>query len=185
MNGVAKEPQSQKRNHSEPDPPQTDSDDSSSTIIIPETEFDTKQSHTYNREHSKELPLIAGDPNSKRGEKKQCSPERAHATHKRLAKWKGNAQKPEVATPTPCYFAALGRKTNSRRHRPLKPSNLQMRCQPIVVTPTSTSASKRGSLHDSHLPVAAIPTVDLEKRKKLDCDKDESVEDGARVPLPY
>ncbi|KAM3180836.1 hypothetical protein ACTXT7_015529 [Hymenolepis weldensis] len=62
-------PQPQKRDNSEPDPPQIDRYDSLSTIITPETEFDTEQSHTYNRECSKELPSITGDSNSIRGEK--------------------------------------------------------------------------------------------------------------------
>lgn len=55
MNGVAKGPQSQKRDNSESDPPQTSRDDSLSIIITPETEFDTEQVHTSNREHSETL----------------------------------------------------------------------------------------------------------------------------------
>lgn len=46
MNGVTKGSQSQKRDNSDPNPPLTDGDDSPSTIITPETEFDTEQSHT-------------------------------------------------------------------------------------------------------------------------------------------
>ncbi|VUZ44381.1 unnamed protein product [Hymenolepis diminuta] len=41
MTEVAKELQSYKRDNSEPDPPQTDCDDPSSKIVIPEMEFDT------------------------------------------------------------------------------------------------------------------------------------------------
>ncbi|KAM3180779.1 hypothetical protein ACTXT7_015654 [Hymenolepis weldensis] len=66
--GVTKGPQPQKRDNSEPDSPQTDSDDLSSTIITPEKEYDTEQSHTYNRERSKKLYSIAGDSNSTRRE---------------------------------------------------------------------------------------------------------------------
>ncbi|KAM3187888.1 hypothetical protein ACTXT7_001385 [Hymenolepis weldensis] len=47
------------------------------------------------RKRSKELPFIADDSNSKRGEKKQYSP----ATLKRRARRKRNAQKPEVTIP--------------------------------------------------------------------------------------
>ncbi|VUZ39055.1 unnamed protein product [Hymenolepis diminuta] len=44
MNGVANGPQPHRRDDSEPDPSQTDSDGSWSTIIVPETGFDTEQS---------------------------------------------------------------------------------------------------------------------------------------------
>ncbi|VUZ44585.1 unnamed protein product [Hymenolepis diminuta] len=67
MNGDGKGPQPQEENNSDPDPPQTDSDSSSSTIITPETDFDSEQRHTYNRERCKKLPFIVGDPNSKQG----------------------------------------------------------------------------------------------------------------------
>ncbi|KAM3184876.1 hypothetical protein ACTXT7_007477, partial [Hymenolepis weldensis] len=43
---------------SEPDPPQTDSDDSPSALVTPEEEFETGQFHTSNREHSIELRLL-------------------------------------------------------------------------------------------------------------------------------
>ncbi|KAM3186902.1 hypothetical protein ACTXT7_003369 [Hymenolepis weldensis] len=74
-------------------------DDSESTIITSEMEFDTDQFRNYNREHSKECPFTAGDCNTKRGENTQCPLEQAPAIHKRQARRKRNIQKPEVATP--------------------------------------------------------------------------------------
>ncbi|KAM3182582.1 hypothetical protein ACTXT7_012042 [Hymenolepis weldensis] len=62
--------QPQERDESEPDPPQTNSDDSSSTTITPKTESDTHHFHTYNREYSKVLLFIVGDSNSYPGEEK-------------------------------------------------------------------------------------------------------------------
>lgn len=67
MNGDGEGLQPHKENNSDPGPPQTDSDDSSSTTITPETEFDTEQPHIYKRERSKKLPFTAGDPNSEQG----------------------------------------------------------------------------------------------------------------------
>ncbi|VDL61007.1 unnamed protein product [Hymenolepis diminuta] len=75
MNGVTKGSQSLKRDNSEPDPPLTNGDDSPSTIITPEAEFDTEQSQTYNQEYLKELTATAVDSNSMRGEKQHCTPE--------------------------------------------------------------------------------------------------------------
>ncbi|VUZ43409.1 unnamed protein product [Hymenolepis diminuta] len=83
MNGVAKGAQSQKRDNTESGPSQTDSNGSSPIIITRETKFDREQLHTSNREHPKELPSIAGDTNSVRGEKHYCPPEQVLATHKR------------------------------------------------------------------------------------------------------
>ncbi|KAM3188126.1 hypothetical protein ACTXT7_000895 [Hymenolepis weldensis] len=75
-----------KSDNSELDPLQRDSDDSSSTIITPETELDIEHLHTSNREHSEELPSIAIHSNSVQGEKQCCSPEHVPAIHKRRAK---------------------------------------------------------------------------------------------------
>ncbi|KAM3188260.1 hypothetical protein ACTXT7_000659 [Hymenolepis weldensis] len=86
MNGIAKGWQLQKRDNSEPDSPQTDSDNSSSTTITSEREFDKEQSHTYDRECSKGLQSIAGDSNSIRGEKQHRPPEQAPAIQKRQAR---------------------------------------------------------------------------------------------------
>ncbi|KAM3180690.1 hypothetical protein ACTXT7_015808 [Hymenolepis weldensis] len=58
-----------KRENSESDPLQKDSDDSSFTLLTPETKFDIEQFYTAIREHSEELPLIAGDSNFEQGEK--------------------------------------------------------------------------------------------------------------------
>lgn len=67
-----------------------------STTITPETEFDTEQSHAYNQERFKELPLIADDSYSERGEKKQCPLKKAPAIRKRGARRKRNAPKLEA-----------------------------------------------------------------------------------------
>ncbi|KAM3186347.1 hypothetical protein ACTXT7_004521 [Hymenolepis weldensis] len=63
-------------------PSQTKNDDSSSSIISLETEFDTEQSHIHDRARSKELPSIVGDSNSVRGGKQRCSPEQALSIRK-------------------------------------------------------------------------------------------------------
>ncbi|KAM3178748.1 hypothetical protein ACTXT7_001938, partial [Hymenolepis weldensis] len=95
------EPQHHKneRDKREWNPLKTDNDDMSSTTTTPEKKFDAEQFRTYDREHCKEPPFVAGDSNSKRDEKKQCPPEQALATRKRWARRKRNAQKPEVTTP--------------------------------------------------------------------------------------
>ncbi|VUZ46035.1 unnamed protein product, partial [Hymenolepis diminuta] len=48
MNGGSERLQPQERDNLESDPPQTDSDDSSSTIITPKTKSDIHRFHTYN-----------------------------------------------------------------------------------------------------------------------------------------
>ncbi|KAM3187252.1 hypothetical protein ACTXT7_002690 [Hymenolepis weldensis] len=90
MNGVAKGPWPQVRYNSDPDPPQTDSDDSSSTILAQLTEFDIEQFLTSNPEHSEELLPISSDFNSNRREKKRCPHKQASATHKRRIRGERN-----------------------------------------------------------------------------------------------
>ncbi|VUZ56551.1 unnamed protein product, partial [Hymenolepis diminuta] len=67
---------------SEAVPSQTDNDDLLSSVITLETEFDTEQSHTYDRARFKELPSITGDSKSVGREKQRCPPEQALATRK-------------------------------------------------------------------------------------------------------
>ncbi|VUZ48589.1 unnamed protein product [Hymenolepis diminuta] len=75
----------------QPEPPKGESNDLFSSAVTPETKFDTEQFRLNNRELTKELPFIAGDTNSGRGEKRQ-----APAICKRRARRKRNAQKSEV-----------------------------------------------------------------------------------------
>lgn len=64
----------------------------------PETEIDTEQFHTYNRERSENLPFMGGDSNPERGGQKRCLPEQVSATHKRRNNRERDALKPEVTT---------------------------------------------------------------------------------------
>ncbi|VUZ51977.1 unnamed protein product, partial [Hymenolepis diminuta] len=68
MTEVDNKQQSQKRDNSELDSPQTDSDDLSSTLITPETELNADQFHISNRKHSEELLSTTHDSNFEHSE---------------------------------------------------------------------------------------------------------------------
>ncbi|KAM3188507.1 hypothetical protein ACTXT7_000061 [Hymenolepis weldensis] len=98
-NRVANGSQPKESDNSEPDLPQTDSDDSLSTLIAPETGFDTEHFRTFNREHSEEILSIIGASDSAQGRKQHCLPEQVPVTHKRRARRKKNIRKHEVVNP--------------------------------------------------------------------------------------
>ncbi|VUZ44305.1 unnamed protein product [Hymenolepis diminuta] len=115
------------QNHRVNNQMKTDNDDMASTIIIIETEFDTVQFRTYNREQSKELPFIACDSNPKRREKKSCSPEFVLATHKgRAETWSDNSSK-TVSTNT-----TQNTTTRSTRQLQHRATSLHLASIPIV-----------------------------------------------------
>ncbi|VUZ39060.1 unnamed protein product [Hymenolepis diminuta] len=82
-------------------------------------EFDIKEFHISDQEHSIELPSIAGDSNLVPGEKQYSPPEQVPAIHKRRARREKNTPKHEVTfnrhntlyrvTPAPPYHAAITR----------------------------------------------------------------------------
>ncbi|KAM3175048.1 hypothetical protein ACTXT7_009305, partial [Hymenolepis weldensis] len=104
MNGVAKGAKT--RVSSEPDPPQTGGDYSSSPIITPEMEFDTEQFRTSDRKHSEELPFINGkekrSSTTRPGKYKQSTRDDANI-HNKLYR----------AIPAQRYHAAMNRLTGS------------------------------------------------------------------------